>query len=72
MLEPRPATKSVSRVAGARDYRYDEPLKRIHWKASAAHNKLQTRQYESSTSLTLLLILDVGSFPQENEEFEQV
>jgi uncharacterized protein (DUF58 family) len=57
-------------VAGARDYRYDDPLKRIHWKASAAHSKLQTRHYESSTSLSLLLILDVHSFMEENEEFE--
>lgn len=68
---PKSIYEDISRVAGVRDYRYDEPLKRIHWKASAAHNKLQTRQYESSTSLTLLLILDVSSFPEENEEFEQ-
>jgi len=67
---PRSIYEDTSRVAGARDYRYDDPLKRIHWKASAAHSKLQTRQYESSTSLSLLLILDVHSFPEENEEFE--
>ncbi|MFH1003040.1 MAG: DUF58 domain-containing protein [Chloroflexota bacterium] len=58
-------------MAGARDYRYDDPIKRIHWKASAAHGKLQTRHYESSTSLSLLLILDVHSFPEEDEEFER-
>jgi uncharacterized protein (DUF58 family) len=68
---PRSIYEDTSRVAGARDYRYDDPLKRIHWQASAAHSKLQTRQYESSTSLSLLLILDVHSFPEENEEFEQ-
>jgi len=67
---PRSIYEDTSRVAGARDYRYDDPLKRIHWKASAAHSKLQTRHYESSTSLSLLLILDVHSFPEENEEFE--
>ena len=67
---PRSIYEDTSRVAGARDYRYDDPLKRIHWKASAAHSKLQTRHYESSTSLGLLLILDVHSFPEENEEFE--
>jgi len=63
--------EDVSRVAGARDYRYDDSYKHIHWKASAAHNKLQTRQYESSSSLSLLLILDVHSFPEEDEEFER-
>jgi len=62
--------EDISRVAGARDYRYDDPFKHIHWKASAAHSKLQTRQYESSTNLSLLLILDVHSFPEEDEEFE--
>ena len=67
---PRSIYDDISRVAGARDYRYDDSFKHIHWKASAAHNTLQTRQYESSTSLSLLLIFDVHSFPQEDEEFE--
>jgi uncharacterized protein (DUF58 family) len=67
---PRSIYEDISRVTGARDYRYDDPFKHIHWKASAAHSKLQTRQYESSTSLSLLLILDVHSFPEEDEEFE--
>jgi len=68
---PRSIYEDVSRVAGARDYRYDDSFKHIHWKASAAHSTLQTRQYESSTSLSLLLILDVHSFPEEDEEFER-
>ena len=67
---PRSIYEDISRVAGARDYHYDDSFKHIHWKASAAHSKLQTRQYESSTSLSLLLILDVHSFQQEDEEFE--
>jgi uncharacterized protein (DUF58 family) len=67
---PRSLYEDISRVAGAREYRYDDPLKRIHWKASAAHSKLQTRQYECDTSLTLFLILDVNSFAEEDEEFE--
>jgi len=68
---PRSIYEDISRVAGSRDYRYDDSFKHIHWKASAAHNKLQTRQYESSTSLSLLLILDVHSFPEEDEGFER-
>jgi uncharacterized protein (DUF58 family) len=67
---PRSIYEDISRVAGAREYHYDDPLKRIHWKASAAHSKLQTRQYECGTSLSLLLILDVNSFTEEDEEFE--
>lgn len=68
---PRSFYQDTSRVAGARDYQNDDPFKHVHWKASAAHGKLQTRLYESSTSLSLLLILDVTSFPEEDEEFEQ-
>ena len=68
---PRSIYEDISRVAGARDYRYDDSFKHIHWKASAAHSTLQTRQYESSTSLSLLLILDVHSFPEEDEGFER-
>jgi len=54
-VAPRSIYEDTSRVAGARDYRYDDPFKHIHWKASAAHSKLQTRQYEFSTSLSPLL-----------------
>jgi len=68
---PKSIYEDISRVAGARDYRYGDPFKHIHWKASAAHGKLQTRQYESSTSLSLLLIFDVHGFTDEDEEFEQ-
>jgi uncharacterized protein (DUF58 family) len=67
---PRSIYEDVSRVAGVRDYHYDDPFKRIHWKASAAHNKLQTRQFDSSTSLSLLLVFDVNSFEREDDEFE--
>jgi uncharacterized protein (DUF58 family) len=69
-IGPRSIYEDISRVAGAREYHYDDPLKRIHWKASAAHSKLQTRQYEYGTSLSLLLILDVNSFTEEDDEFE--
>lgn len=62
--------EDLSRVAGSRDYRHDDPFKHIHWKASAAHNELQTRQYESSTSLSLMLFLDVNSYHEKDEEFE--
>ena len=68
---PRSIYEDTSRTMGARDYRGDDPLKRIHWKASARHSQLQVRQYESTTSLSLLLILDVYSFCQEGRENEE-
>jgi uncharacterized protein (DUF58 family) len=56
--------EDISRTMGTRDYHNDDPLKRIHWKASARHEQFQVRQYESTTSLNLLIILDVDSFCQ--------
>ena len=46
-------------------------MKRIHWKASARQERLQVRQYESTTSLNLLIMLDVDSFYQEPEPDEE-
>lgn len=63
--------EDVSRTVGTRDYRYDDPFKHIHWKASARHSQLQTRQYESTTSLSLLLVLDVHSFCQQEQQDEE-
>ncbi len=71
---PRSVYEDVSRTVGSRDYHYEDPLKRIHWKASASHAELQTRQYEYTTSLSLLLMLDVYSFcqPGEAQESEEL
>ncbi len=63
-----------NRSIGPRDYRRDDPFKRIHWKATARQGHLQVRQFESSTGLNLLVMLDVQSFcepvRQDEETFE--
>lgn len=63
--------EDVSQTMGTRDYRSDDPLKRIHWKASARHERFQVREYDSTTSLNLLIILDVNSFCHEPELGEE-
>jgi len=68
---PRNIYEDVSRPVGTRDYRHDDPFKRIQWKASARVGKLQARHYESTSGLSLLLILDVYSFCQEDEVSEE-
>ncbi len=50
------------RTIGARDYRQDDPLKSIHWTATAHSGRLQTRVYEPTTSLELLIFLDLDTF----------
>jgi uncharacterized protein (DUF58 family) len=47
------------RVTSIRDYAPGDPLKRIHWKASARVGKLQTKVFEHTTSPDLALFLDV-------------
>lgn len=56
------ALEDTSLTMGSREYRWGDSWKHIHWKASARTGQLQARQYEFSTSLSLLLILDVHSF----------
>jgi uncharacterized protein (DUF58 family) len=47
------------RVASIRDYAPGDPLKRIHWKASARVGRLQTKVFEHTTSPDLAIFLDV-------------
>jgi uncharacterized protein (DUF58 family) len=47
-----------ARVAGLRDYRPDDPLRRIDWKATARTGRMQSRVYEPSSSQHLLVCLN--------------
>lgn len=47
------------RVVSTRDYSYGDPLKRIHWKATARLRRLQSRVFEPTTTVDLALFLDV-------------
>jgi uncharacterized protein (DUF58 family) len=48
-------------VASIREYQPGDPLKRIHWKASARVGTLQTKVFEHTTSSDLAIFLDVRS-----------
>lgn len=67
---PRNIYEDVSRIAGIRDYRPEDPFKFIHWKATAAHAKLLTKLHESGTELNLMLILNVEGYERYDDEFE--
>jgi uncharacterized protein (DUF58 family) len=47
------------RIAGLRDYRPGDPMRRIDWKASARRQALQSKVYEPSSTLHLLLAVNV-------------
>ena len=47
------------RVVSTRDYSPGDPLRRIHWKATARLRHLQSRVFEPTTTVDLALFLDV-------------
>ncbi len=61
-LRARQLIRDPLRIAGARDYHPDDPLKDIHWAATARIGTLQTRVYETTTERTLALFLDLDTF----------
>ncbi len=50
------------RVVGVRDYAPSDPLKDVHWAATARAGKLQTRVYEPTTAHVVALVLDLDTF----------
>ncbi len=50
------------RTIGIRDYRPEDSLRRIHWKATAHRGKLQVRVNEPTTTLSLVVLLNISTF----------
>ena len=48
-----------SRIAGLREYRPGDPMRRIDWKASARLQSLQSKVYEPSGTLHMLIAINV-------------
>jgi uncharacterized protein (DUF58 family) len=54
--------RDPSRTIGVRDYAPSDPLKDVHWAATARTGALQSRIYEPTTARTLAIFLDLDSF----------
>jgi uncharacterized protein (DUF58 family) len=52
------------RTVGIRDYRPEDDFRRLHWKATARRQKLQTRVLEPATSHNLIVVLNVATLAQ--------
>jgi uncharacterized protein (DUF58 family) len=50
------------RIAGAREYRPDDPLRRMHWKATARTGQLQVRIVDPSTTAQIIVVLNLNTF----------
>ena len=67
-----PIFEDPSRLVGVRDYRVGDPLKRIEWKATARRGTLQSRVYEPSSALHLLVALNVSTLEFSWEGYDPV
>ncbi|HJZ47252.1 MAG TPA: DUF58 domain-containing protein [Roseiflexaceae bacterium] len=61
-LRARQLIRDPLRTIGVRDYHPDDPLKDVHWTATARTGALQTRIYEPTTSREVAIFLDLDSF----------
>ncbi len=50
------------RTAGVREYRPEDPFKRVHWKATAHTQQLQVRTYDQTTQHTILFFLNIETW----------
>ncbi|HEY3249361.1 MAG TPA: DUF58 domain-containing protein [bacterium] len=50
-----------TRIAGVRGYEPGDPLRRIHWKATAKAGDLRAKQYETTTSHGLAIFLNLDT-----------
>ncbi len=60
------------RIAGMRDYQPGDSLRRIDWKATARRGRLQSRLYEPSATLHLLVALNLTTLEQRWTGFDPV
>lgn len=65
------------RIAGMREYRPGDPLKRIDWKATARSGELRSRVYEPSATQQLYLLVNVDTMEHSwegylKEELERI
>ncbi|MDZ7729281.1 MAG: DUF58 domain-containing protein [Dehalococcoidia bacterium] len=59
------------RIAGIREYREGDPLKRIDWKATARAGELQSRVYEPSATLQLYVLLNIDTLEHSWEGYRK-
>jgi uncharacterized protein (DUF58 family) len=53
-----------TRIRGLRDYRPDDGLKHIHWRATARWGSLQVKVYDPTISFNWVLFLNIATYEQ--------
>ncbi len=49
-------------LAGSREYRPDDPLRHVHWKATARTGALQVKIHDPSTTTQLMIVVNLQTF----------
>lgn len=57
----RPLLEDPTRTVGVRDYQTSDPLRRVHWKATARISRLQSRVYEATTAHRVAIFLNMDT-----------
>lgn len=60
----RPLWLDPARPAGVRDYLPGDPLRQLHWRATARLGRLQTRRFDPAAAVQLTIVLDVNTSEQ--------
>jgi uncharacterized protein (DUF58 family) len=60
---PRELFRDPSRIMGCRDHRPYDGFRHIHWKATARQSDLKVKVYEPTVSLSVVICLNVATFP---------
>jgi len=64
MREHRRMFEDPSRTVGVREHQQEDGFRRIHWKATARQQRMQARDYEPTTSIKVVLFLNVATLPR--------
>lgn len=59
---PRPLFEDPTRIVGVRDYHPDDPMRRVHWKATARTQQLQVRVWEPTEEQQTVVLLNAATF----------
>lgn len=46
-------------IAGAKEYTYSEPMNRIHWQATASHNRMMVRKNDFTSNQSIRIVLNI-------------
>lgn len=53
-------TQDISNISDIRQYRFGDPLKKIHWKLSSKLQEIQVKNYESDTQPEIIIIIETS------------